>query len=1127
MMRKPILLLLLVTLLLLASPSLAKGQGAGGWDVFTPVEGLVSDDVRAIAEDSEGGLWLGTTHGAYRYDGHAFTPYPDLENRQVDAILLDREDRLWFGTNHGVYYQPPAGPPIQRAPIRDSTYSIAQDQDGALWFGTANGVYRYEGQGEPEQYREQYWVWAVWWDDRRHSLWIGTEVGVICYDGQDFIDVPPAETGRVWAIGQDHQGDLWFGTDNGVYRYDEERQAVAKAFAPEDGPLYDRRVGAIFKDADDHLWFGTVEGANSYNGRAVVPLDLPEGLVGEHVQAIWQDSKEGCLWFGTTGGLGRFKGHFWKNYTTEYGLPSNPVRAIWRDDRGDLWLGTDSGACSFDGTQFTPHITGLAVLAIRQEREGALWFGTSDGAYRYDGRRLKKPPELDGKEVRAIAQDAAGALWFATNQGVSRLDKEGLVTFTVGDGLVSNNVNAILLDSNSILWVGTPSGVSRYYQEGRFEGFDLPPSDLDIPNVLAIQEDSRGDIWFGTNHGAIRYRRQKRAFDDRRYLVDRHVHSIFQDGLGNLWLGTDGGAYARPIGEEAVWEEPAFTTDDGLVSDSVLSIWRDDGGDLWFGTMGGLSRYRPSGEPPWVRIELYVGDEKAARQPSEERITLDYDENNVRIELVGGDLRTHPQDLRYRYQLEGESEVLTSNEEIFYRLGYRKVRGNTVYHFEARALDGDLKYSPPDSLEITVKAQPPRRMPEFYALVAVAALAYPALRRFSKEHRYSDLEVIIGRGEGAFDLFVSASRPRPKVWAAVVKVLRGLGVRPPDPFAPRREIVPSPLPTSLPGGEMPGMLKKLREGAVDGRFLQYLGGRLFDAIFVGEIRKYLFKRTRWRRSVRLRLCFQEDASGLASLPWEYMYGGERLRFLGASPQVAVTRYRPPEEAVERSRTTRPLRILAVIANPLDLAEQGLEPIDVQKEKDRLKAVWQELNAKGQVVKWKFDEEATMEALHSELGKEEGYDIVHFIAHGDFQEDGGGLLYLKDEESRCFRVFEEELSGLFRAYHTQSKRPPALVVLNTCRSAASAEKGALAGLAPTLVREGKLLAAVGMQFPIGDKPARKFAARFYEALLRNGQVDYAVSMARNAIATDLEFDIRDWGTPVLYTQTIDGVIFELA
>lgn len=1127
MMRKLILLPLFVTLLLLASPFLAKGQGSGGWDVFTPAEGLVSDDVRVIAEDGEGRLWLGTAHGAYRYDGHAFTPCPDLDNRQVDAILLDREGRLWFGTEDGVYYQPPAGLAIQEVPISDFTYSIAQDQDGALWFGTLYGVYRYEGQGEPEQYLKQYTVRAVWWDDQRHSLWIGTEAGVIRYDGQDFTNVPLAETGGVWAIGQDHRGDLWVGTDHGVYRYDEARQAIVKAFTPEDGPLYDERVVTIFKDAESRLWFGTVEGVSSYDGQEVIPLAVPVGLVGKYVQTIWQDGKEGCLWFGTTGGLGRFKGHFWQNYTTEHGLPSNQVRAIWRGERGDLWIGTDNGACSFDGNRFAPYLTGRAVLAIGQEREGALWFGASDGAYRYDGCRFEKPPELVGKEVRAIAQDAAGALWFATNQGVCRLDEGGLVSFTVEDGLVSNNVNTILLDSSSILWVGTPSGVSRY-EEGCFEGFDLSSyGGHDIPNVLAIQEDSHSDIWFGTNRGAIRYRRQERAFDQP-YLAERHIHAIFQDGLGNLWLGTDGGTYARPNGEEGVWEESAFTTDDGLAHDTVLSIWWDDEGDLWFGTLGGLSRYRPSREPPWVRIQLYVGDEKDPRQPSEEGIILDHDENNVRIELVGGDFRTHPQDLRYRYKLEGwdESEVLTSNAFAPYPLRYRKVWGDTHYRFQVRAVDADLNFSSPASLPITVRPQPLWTLPELYVLVAVAALAYPVLRRFSKEHRYSDLEVVVGRGEGAFELVVSASNPRPKVWAAVGKALRGLGVRPPDLFAPRREIVPSPLRTSLPGDEMSSMVKRLQDGEVDGRFLQYLGGRLFDAIFVDEIREHLLKRTRWRRSVRLRLCFQEDASGLASLPWEYMYGGERLGFLGASPQVAVTRYRPPEEAVERSRTTRPLRILAVIANPRDLAEKGLKPIAVQEEKESLEVVWRELNTKGQVVEWKFHEEATMEALHSELGKE-GYDIVHFIAHGDFQEDSGGLLYLKDKEGRGLRIFEEELSGLFRAYHAQSKRPPALVVLNTCRSAASAEKGALAGLAPTLLREGKLLAAVGMQSPIGDEPAKKFAARFYEALLRNGQVDYAVSMARNAIAADLGFDIHDWGIPVLYMQTTDGIIFELA
>jgi len=104
----------------------------------------------------------------------------------------------------------------------------------------------------------------------------------------------------------------------------------------------------------------------------------------------------------------------------------------------------------------------------------------------------------------------------------------------------------------------------------------------------------------------------------------------------------------------------------------------------------------------------------------------------------------------------------------------------------------------------------------------------------------------------------------------------------------------------------------------------------------------------------------------------------------------------------------------------------------------------------------------------------------------------------------------------------------LVVLNACQTASVESAQATLGLAPVLVHRGQLLAAVGMQFPINDDAARLFAAKFYEALFRAGQVDYAVAKARNAIISAKGgIEGRDWGSPVLYMQTREGRLFRFA
>jgi len=217
-----------------------------------------------------------------------------------------------------------------------------------------------------------------------------------------------------------------------------------------------------------------------------------------------------------------------------------------------------------------------------------------------------------------------------------------------------------------------------------------------------------------------------------------------------------------------------------------------------------------------------------------------------------------------------------------------------------------------------------------------------------------------------------------------------------------------------------------------------------------------------------------------------------------------------------------LRVLVVVSSPRDLV-----PLDLSAERRRLEEVWRPLRERGE-VEWEFLErgdKSTMDALDSRLGADEGWDIVHFVAHGKV--DGSrSYLRLEAEDGWSEDVSEEQLSALFSGRLGPSRaRAPALVVLNACQTAGLAGAQATLGLAPVLVRRGQLLAAVGMQFPISDNAARLFAAKFYEALFRAGQVDYAIAKARNAIMSAKRgVEGRDWGTPVLYMQTKEGWLF---
>ena len=98
------------------------------------------------------------------------------------------------------------------------------------------------------------------------------------------------------------------------------------------------------------------------------------------------------------------------------------------------------------------------------------------------------------------------------------------------------------------------------------------------------------------------------------------------------------------------------------------------------------------------------------------------------------------------------------------------------------------------------------------------------------------------------------------------------------------------------------------------RELRYVGARLFDALFQGEIlRLYVHlleqaKNTGAKLRVRLKL----DAGIVARLPWEALYDTRHEVFLASCPDATLVRYSPggagePEPVTSR----RPLRVLLV------------------------------------------------------------------------------------------------------------------------------------------------------------------------------------------------------------------------
>ncbi len=308
--------------------------------------------------------------------------------------------------------------------------------------------------------------------------------------------------------------------------------------------------------------------------------------------------------------------------------------------------------------------------------------------------------------------------------------------------------------------------------------------------------------------------------------------------------------------------------------------------------------------------------------------------------------------------------------------------------------------------------------------------------------------------------------------------------------------------------------------AATGMSLRDIGDQLFRALFSGPVRDLFIASLTTiskqpNKGLRIRLHIDPedpDLAPLAGLPWEFMYHKETHAFLNLSQRTSIVRYlhvpRPPRPLSYEP----PLRILVVISSPIDH-----KPLELEREKAQIEAAW----GNKETVQVEFLEEATPEALRRKLSVGQ-FHVLHFMGHGDFDEKTGrGTLIFEDQRGYSRMISGESLSVLLRNAPTIR-----LVCLNACQTARAAEGKGLdpfSGVATALVMAG-IPAVVAMQFEITDQAALTFAETFYPLLAQGQPVDVAVAEARMAIYL-AEPDNLEWGTPVLFMRTPDGVLFK--
>jgi PAS domain S-box-containing protein len=308
----------------LVGAGLVRWLGRGDWESWKVDQGLPSDLIWSIRRDKKGALWVGSSLGLTRLDGsrvtRSWTRKDGLGGDNVRWLAETSDGSIWVALKPGSLARlDPATGAIRIADHTDGLpcdpEDVFVDRQDRLWVPTACGLFRNDRPSVSNRFIRV---------EAPESL------------GRDSWKVLEDAQGTLWVTNRDGLWSLRAGQWRQHRRGDEllTDSPYVMALAA-DGSIWMRHRYDAGVDRME------VSGDRFVRVTAIVPVD-PKSV---EVTAFHGFDAIGNFWRGGANGVAVRRGDTWTTYTTEDGLVSNDCdgEAFWADADGGVWLGTSGG----------------------------------------------------------------------------------------------------------------------------------------------------------------------------------------------------------------------------------------------------------------------------------------------------------------------------------------------------------------------------------------------------------------------------------------------------------------------------------------------------------------------------------------------------------------------------------------------------------------------------------------------------------------------------------------------------------------------------------------------------------------------------------------------------------------
>ena len=575
---------------------------------YTVSDGLSSNAVYSIHQDSKGRMWFGTIDGLHSFDGHVMKEWRDEHMKTLGSVIhciaQDESHRLWIGSNRGItlfdlqqeHFAELPVDPSSGIRIKSPVSRISFGADGKVWLSTiGEGVFSYDQATRrlsqypaPARIPDDY-VNSVL-EDSAGNVWCASRTGVSRYNpGQDrFVYVPADDSSGIYAtsVFEDSRHNIWVGTINdGLYMYDETSGQLIPTLKSLETNILPPPIRKIKEWGDGRLALATDTGLLFYD-------------TGSGVHSLVQARED-----------------------TENALDDNYLHSLYVDREGALWIGSYfGGVChvtphKFSFIHYNSHNTNLnakVISVFAEGDDGNMWIGSDDNGVFHWNRHtgvfssVDSHPLMKGaphKNIHAMLKDGDKLMIGMYMGGLNILDliTGNVINHTKGNtpgSLYSSSIYSLYKDIEGVIYVGTSEGLNIYHPDtDSFERvFDVHPAD-----VCFITDDHRGYLWACTTDAGLYrmnrdtgkwehfYERDTASGAGRQgSLPTNSIVTAECDQDGNMWFGTDGNGLLAFDYDTHTFSCRSLPKEIRVINKIISS-----GDDLWISSSKGLYCYNP------------------------------------------------------------------------------------------------------------------------------------------------------------------------------------------------------------------------------------------------------------------------------------------------------------------------------------------------------------------------------------------------------------------------------------------------------------------------------------------------------------------------------------------------------